>query len=136
LRSSNLAGKECFKRISLVERFFKNNTLNDTTEPIFINILLFNVSPEINNPSSHFDCFFLRELTKTSSSQGSNGYTNEDIPVDFLNFSKSLILLYETLDDTSFESSEITTSFKNEGLAGSLSACISKCSTCQENKDK
>jgi len=126
LRSSNLAGKECSERISLVEGFFEDNTLDDTTEPILVNILLLNVSPETNNPSSHFDCFFLRELTKTSSSQGTDGYTNEDIPVDLLNLSKGLILLYETLDNTSFVSTEITAGFKDECLAGRLSACMSK----------
>ena len=133
---SDFAGEEGSEGISLVERFLEDNTLNDTTKPVLVNIGLFNVSPETNNPSSHLDGFFLRELTKTSSSNSSDGHTNEDIPVDFFDFSKGLILFDETLDHTSFVSAEITTGFEDESLAGSLSRSSGERSTREDNKDK
>ena len=64
---SELFLKECSEGISFKEGFFKNKTLNDTTQVIAVDIWFLEVLPKINNPSSHFNGVLLFKLTQTSS---------------------------------------------------------------------
>ena len=72
---SELFIKERSKRISFEERFFEDETLNNTSQVVSVDIWFLDVLPEINYPSSHCDGVFLSELAKTSSVDCTNGDT-------------------------------------------------------------
>lgn len=71
----DVLGEESSEGISLVERRFEEKALSDTSDIVGVDVVLFNLTPELNDARGHLMDLFVRELVDVSSVDSADRHT-------------------------------------------------------------